>query len=227
MINFVICEDEDILASKYINVIDKFMMRNDAEYKIHRFKGYTKDWEKFVTTNTEFKIHLLDIRTSAGSGIDAARRIREEFDDWVSMIIIITAYSEYKYEALGKRLMLVDFINKLDRCESKLRESLLICIKHYNNRHKVLRYTYKNTAYSIELRHILYIEREPESKVCKIVTIYGTYPIQGTIKSVLKNLDSRFFKSCRGTIVNSAMGIKDFFKQDNKKEVVRYVRGLR
>ena len=37
MINFVICEDEDILASKYINVIDKFMMRNDAEYKIHRY----------------------------------------------------------------------------------------------------------------------------------------------------------------------------------------------
>ena len=48
MINFIICEDEDVLASNYINVIDKFMMNNDAEYKIHRYTGYTKDWEDYA-----------------------------------------------------------------------------------------------------------------------------------------------------------------------------------
>lgn len=243
MINFVICEDEEILLKKYCVEIEKFMMNYDIDYKFHTYNGYNEAWKKYAQTDDGFKVYLLDIRTEEGSGLDAARRIREEYDDWVSMIIIISSYSEYKYEALGKRLMLVDFINKLDRCEAKLIESLLICIKHYNNRHKVLRYTYKNTAYSIELRHILYIEREPESKVCKIVTIYGTYPIQGTIKSVLKNLDSRFFKSCRGTIVNSEQIVSynkklnkikfktgeetDSVSRDNKKEVVRYVRGLR
>lgn len=29
MINFIICEDEDILADKYIKEIDRFMMSND------------------------------------------------------------------------------------------------------------------------------------------------------------------------------------------------------
>ena len=197
MINFVICEDEDILASKYINVIDKFMMRNDAEYKIHRFKGYTKDWEKFVTTNTEFKIHLLDIRTSAGSGIDAARRIREEFDDWVSMIIIITAYSEYKYEALSKRLMLVDFINKLDDFEIRLQEAFQICMKHYDKKFKSIKYNYHNVSYNVDFKDILYIEKEQESKRCIIRTIHGDFYIQRSLGDIAKELDKRFLKCSR------------------------------
>ena len=53
MINFIICEDEDILADKYIKEIDRFMMSNDEEYKIHRFKGYTKKWEEFVKSNKQ------------------------------------------------------------------------------------------------------------------------------------------------------------------------------
>ena len=54
--------------------------------------------------------------------------------DWVSIIIIITAFNEFKYEALGNRLYLLDFINKLNRCETKLKEDLEIAIKHYDNR---------------------------------------------------------------------------------------------
>ena len=58
MINFVICEDEDILAKKYISEIDKFMMSNDAEYKIYRFRGYTDKWEDFVQSDKDFKITM-------------------------------------------------------------------------------------------------------------------------------------------------------------------------
>ena len=64
MINFIICEDEDVLASNYINVIDKFMMNNDAEYNIHRYTGYTKDWEDYAKNEKEFKIYILDIKTN-------------------------------------------------------------------------------------------------------------------------------------------------------------------
>lgn len=242
MINFVICEDEDILASKYINVIDKFMMRNDAEYKIHRFKGYTKDWEKFVTTNTEFKIHLLDIRTSAGSGIDAARRIREEFDDWVSMIIIITAYSEYKYEALSKRLMLVDFINKLDDFEIRLQEAFQICMKHYDKKFKSIKYNYHNVSYNVDFKDILYIEKEQESKRCIIRTIHGDFYIQRSLGDIAKELDKRFLKCSRSIYVNVEQ-IEFYNYKENiikfkcgetlnavprekRKELERHVRGL-
>ena len=114
MINFIICEDEKELLKEYKNQIDKFMMKYDIEYKCDTFDCYDDKWKNAVQNIKGFKIYLLDIRTEDGSGIDAARLIREEYYDWVSMIIMISGFPEYRYEALGKRLMLVDFINKLD-----------------------------------------------------------------------------------------------------------------
>ena len=242
MINFIICEDEEVLAKKYMDVIDKFMMNNDDEYKIRRFTGYTKEWEEFVKGTKEYKIYLLDIKTAKGSGIDAARKIREEFDDWVSMIMIISAYSEYKYEALSKRLMLVDFINKLEDFEVKLYEDLQICMKNYNKKYKCIKYNYRNTSYNIDLRNILYIEKEADSKRSMIKTVHGDYYIQGSLENVSKSLDKRFLKCSRSVFVNLEQvefyNYKDnivTFKngvtlnsipREKRKELERHVRGL-
>lgn len=243
MINFVICEDEDVLAAKHIREVDRFMMNNDIEYKIHRFTGYNQAWKDYAKSEKDFKIYLLDIKTAEGSGIDAARRIREEYDDWVSMIIIITAYSEYKYEALGKRLMLVDFINKLDNYETRLREALQICMKNYDRKFKSIKYNYRNVSYSIELRTILYIEKEQDSKRSLIKTTNGIFYIQGNLSDVAKKLDKRFIKCSRSLYVNieqvehySTKTNVIVFKnkerlvavaRDKRKELEEYVRGLR
>lgn len=242
MLNFIICEDEDVLTAQYKHEIDKFMMQYDIEYKYHLYKGYTAEWKKYAQKEDGFKVYLLDIKTVEGSGLDAARLIREEYDDWSSMIIIITAYGQYRYDALSKRLMLVDFINKLDKFENKLRESLEICLKNYCHRPKALRYTYKNTSYNIEFRHILYIEKEQDAKKCVIKSINGEFPMPGTLNSITKKLDNRFVKCCRSVVVNLEQ-VESYntktnvitFKTKNKleavarekrKEFANYVRGI-
>ena len=202
MINFIICEDKPELLKEYKNQIDKFMMKYDIEYKCHTFDCYDNKWKIEINKIKGFKIYLLDIKTETGSGIDAARLIREEDDDWVSMIIMISGFQEYKYEALGKRLMLVDFINKLDHSEQKLKEALLICMKNYDNKYKSIKYTYKSIAYNIEFRNIIKIEKEQESKRCIIYTDERKYYIQGSLNDVLTKLDKRFFKCSRGTAIN-------------------------
>lgn len=240
MINFIVCEDEDILLKKYKRKIDNFMMNYDVDYKIHEYKGYTDKWKEYAQKEDGFKIYLLDIKTEQGSGIDAARLIREEYDDWNSMIMIITSYTQYKYEALAKRLMLVDFV---DNCDKQLKDALFICMKHYDKRPKILKYSYKNMIYNLEYRQILYIEKELDSKRCKIVTIHGNYFIQGTINHVYTLLDNRFAKCSRSAIVNleqiESYDVKDnviTFKnkvtmdtisRDKKKEIADYVRGVR
>ena len=172
---------------------------NDTDEIIKKFKKALVEDSTLALANL---IYLLDIRTEDGSGIDAARLIREEYDDWVSMIIMISGFPEYRYEALGKRLMLVDFINKLDHPEQKLQDALLICMKNYDNKYKSLKYTYKNVAYNIEFRTIIKIEKEIDSKRCAIYAEDGKHYIQGSLNDVLEKLDKRFFKCNRGVALN-------------------------
>lgn len=242
MINFIICEDEPELLKEYKYQIDRFMMKYDIDYKTHMFTSYDSKWEKSVRKIKGFKVYLLDIKTANGSGINAARQIREEYDDWVSMIIMISGYAEYKYEALGKRLMLVDFINKLDHSEQKLQDALLICLKHYDNKYKSLRYTYKNIAYNVEFRSIIKIEKEMDSKRCIIHAEEGDYPIKGTLNEVLQKLDKRFFKCNRSIAINveqvqyynlgknvAVLKNGEEFKdvsRNKKKEMFNHVRGV-
>ena len=242
MINFVICEDEPELLKEYKYQIDKFMMKYDMDYTCYTFDCYDKNWKTTIRNLVGFKIYLLDIKTEKGTGLDAARMIREEFDDWVSMIIMISGHPEYRYEALGKRLMLVDFINKIEHPERKLQDALLICMKNYDNKYKALRYKYKNTAYNIEFRSIVKIEREQGSKRCIIYTDEGKFFIQESLNDLLKKLDKRFFKCSRGVAINvekvesynfkentAKLKNKEEFKdvsREKRREMFNRVRGL-
>lgn len=242
VINFIICEDENILSNRYKTEIDKFMMNYDIDYKYHTFKGYTEEWKEYVQKEDGFKIYILDIKTAKGSGLDAARLIREEYDDWVSMIIIVTAYSEYKYDALSKRLMLVDFINKLDNFEVRFKEALSICMKNYDKKPITLKYTYKNIAYNIPLGQILYIEKEPDMKRCVIKTLNDKFYIPGSLNSIMKQIDKRFIKCSRSVALNieqiqsydtktNLITFKNKEKlqavsREKRKEVANHVRGI-
>ena len=243
MINFVICEDEPVLLKQYVSEIDRFMMRYDMDYKCHTFQGYDEKWKEYAKKADGFKIYLLDIKTAKGSGLDAARLIREEYDDWVSMIMIITAYNEYKYEALEKRLMLVDFINKLSNFEANFEKALTKCIKNYDNRPKCYKYTYKNNVYNIDLSQIITIEKEQDDKKCIIKTATTKYDAPGSLNTILKSLDDRFIKCYRNLVINLEQ-IEKYIQKENKivfkdgsnttaisrnkkKEIINYVRGLR
>lgn len=202
MINFIVCEDEKVLREETKDVIISLMMNYDIDYKISEFEGYGKEFEEEVEKEYGFKIYLLDIKTEEGSGIDAARVIREQYDDWNSVIILITSYSEYKYEALCSRLFLLDYINKLDNCEKKIREDLVIAMKHYDHKYNMLSYEYNHTYYKVEYRQMIYIEKEPDSKRCIIRTIEGKQVIPGTLNEVYKKLDRRFLKVHKSMIIN-------------------------
>ena len=202
MINFVVCEDEKDIRKIEVNEIIKFMMNLDMDYKIHEFSDYNKDFEDYAKKDDGFKIYLLDIVTRKTSGINAARKIREEFDDWVSVIMMVTSHPEYKYEALSSRLYLLDFVNKLNNMEEKIKENLTIAMKHFDNRQKQISYVYNRNLYNIELREIIYIEKEQDSKRCIIKTKYGKQIIPGTLNSLYQKLDDRFMKTHKSLIIN-------------------------
>lgn len=202
MVNFIVCEDEKVLRNETKDIIDSLMMNYDIDYKINEFDGYNNKFEEIVKKDTGFKIYLLDIKTKKGSGIDAARIIREQYDDWNSVIILITSYSEYKYEALCSRLFLLDYINKLDNCQKKIKEDLVIAMKHYDNKCNMLSYEYNHIYYKVEYRQMIYIEKEPDSKRCIIKTTEGKQTIPGTLNEIYDKLDNRFLKVHKSMVIN-------------------------
>ena len=169
------------------------MMNYDQKYKIFHFEGYDDSFEEFVKKEMGFKIYFLDIKTKCKSGLDAARIIREKYDDWVSIIVVVTSHEEYRYEALGNRLYLMDFINKLNG---------------YNKRHKALSFEYNHIFHKIEFRDIVNIEKEQDSKRCIIRTTYGTIYMPGTLNDIISKLDDRFLKVHRSLIVNKDKIVK-------------------
>lgn len=221
MINFIICEDEKEIRKNTKSCIVSFMMNYDIDYKIYEFDSYNKKFEDIVKEDNGFKIYFLDIKTNNGSGLDAARMIREKYDDWVSAIIIMTSYAEYKYEALSSRLYLLDFIVKFDNCDKKIKEDLLIAMKSYDKRYKMLSYEYNHTYYKLEYRQIIYIEKEPDSKRCIIKTKYGEQVIPGTLSEVYKKLDDRFLKIHKSMIVN----VNEISKYEIRKNKITFKNG--
>lgn len=203
MLNFVVCDDEKEFREVIIKEIEKFMMNYDVNYKVYQFETYDEDFEKVARSDLGFKVYFFDIKTKNGSGLDAARFIREELEDWNSIIVIVTAFAEYRYEALSNRLYLLDFISKFDNCKAKIKEILKIIYKNYNSREKCLSYEYNYTFYKIELKNIIFIEKEQDSKRCIIYTTYGTFKAPFTLVSIAKQLDKRFLKVHKSLILNT------------------------
>jgi len=220
MINFLICEDNQTFANTVKRIVNNYMMNFDIDYNCRIFSGYGEEFKKIAKADDiGFKVFLLDIKTKEGSGLDAARMIREELDDWVSIIAIITSFNQYKYEALGNRLYLMDFINKLDNCEVNIKKMLERSMKHYDKRYKSLSYEYNHNMKKIEFRHIIYVEKEQDSKRCIIKTTYGMHVIPKTLNDTLKLLDERFIKVHRSMIINT--DYIDEYKHDSNEIIFK------
>lgn len=202
MLNFIIYDDEKKFLDKNKKIIDKIMMNSDYDYKCFLFDDFNDQFKDVIKNDLGLKIYLLDIEGKSKSGLDIVRLIREKYDDWCSIIIMITSHNEFKYDALSNRLYLMDFINKLDNWEEILSEDINRIVKSYSSCSDCLTYEFNHSLKRIEYKNIIYIEKEKDSKKCIIHTTYGDYPIVSTICEVLDMLSDAFIKISRSTIIN-------------------------
>lgn len=118
MINFIVCEDNDIILNRNIDIINKAMFNNNIAYKIYKFSSYDDELKRIIKSNIENKIYILDIELDNRSGIDISREIRNE--DLNSFIIISTAHTEYLPYTIKSKLLIFDFVSKFDDYENNL-----------------------------------------------------------------------------------------------------------
>ena len=235
MIDFIIVEDDLYYINKSKEIIDKVMMNYDINYS---FIAYDKYRKEFISKDN-FKVYIIDYNKKSKEMI---KYIREELDDWKSLIIIMYNHTEEKLKILKENLFIVDYINKNKSFKQKLLRNIQICLKNYDQRPNSLRYMYKDVLYNIDFQKIIYIEKEQESKRCIIKTTDKDYYYLGSLNSLMKILDKRFIKCSRSFIVNveqmTSYDIKsnlmtfkndisiDAVSRENKKLIINYLRGI-
>ncbi len=202
MINFILYEDSKVARESYKKVIFKLIGSNKQIYQIFEFDKYDQKTEEALNNIDGKKIYLLDVEVPGKNGIDLAREIRNN-NDWDSQIILITSHEEFRSFTYLSKLLMLDFISKMDDVKTKLYETLALALNIVSIK-KALSFSNKNGSYQVPYDDILYIEKEVNDNNCKIVTANKTYVTRDTINHLdqeLKN-DYRFFKTHRGCIVN-------------------------
>jgi DNA-binding LytR/AlgR family response regulator len=226
MTNFIIVEDNKNHKKRAKDIIVSFMMKNKYEFNIYEFDDYCQELINCINKNRSEAVYLLDLELPNGDGIDIARYIRNECNDWRSPIIICTAHTSLAFEAYKQRLQILDFIGKCFDVEENIVENLKICMKMLEN-DKSYRYRYKNIDYSISYDAINYIQRIGRRTL--IQTTKEKYYQNISIKEIKEKLPKYFVISSKGILLNTKNINKInwnessvYFKDNTKDYLVSY-----
>ena len=234
MLNFVIVDDNKLQRKRINKIIFSHMMNNKIDFKIYEFDDYNDKLIGYIDKNSIESVYILDLELPNGDGIDVARYIRYEKNNWICPIIIITAHSSLYYEVYKQRLQVLDFIGKCECIEDVLGESIDICLKMLN-KEKTYKYSYKGIDYTINYNSIDYVQRD--GRKTKIVTKEKTYYQNISINEIKEIFPSFFKLSSKGILINCKNvdninwndltvtfkdGIKDYLvSKSHKKELTQ------
>ena len=196
MINFVIVDDNNMHRKKVSSIIMAIMMNNKVSFEIQEFGDFNSTLLNYFKNPKPNSIYILDLELPSGDGIDIARKIRDEYNDWTSPIIILTAHTSLYFQVYKQRLQILDFIGKSDNIEKNINENIAICLRMLNM-DRIYKFTYRHTDYTIPINKIDYIQRD--DRRIKIVCKNEEYYTIDTINSIKDNFPSYFIISCKGT----------------------------
>lgn len=200
MVNFIVCEDNNIILNRNVDIINKTMFNNNIPYKIYKFLSYDSELKKVIKEQIENKIYILDIELGDISGIDISREIRK--DDLNSFIIISTAHTEYLPYTIKSKLLIFDFVSKFDDYDNNLSRVITNILSSYQDTKKLIIQD-KDKVIEIDLNDILKIKYNQQSKRTDITTKNNLYHVYKPMEVICKNLDRRFKRINDNSIINS------------------------
>lgn len=196
MIDFLVCDDNLKVINDVVNVINKVMIKNNMNYKIHKFVDYDDKFMNLLKTGANYKIYILDIETPTASGIDIARKIR--IKDKNSPIIFITGHEELGHTVLKSCLNFLTFISKYDDCLNKLEHAIIEALDTLGSR-QTIEFLEHGIKYNLALNNILYVTRDTIERKTIIKTDSNEFRVYITLEKfneLAKNSLTKTHKSC-------------------------------
>ncbi|MCT4507729.1 MAG: LytTR family DNA-binding domain-containing protein [Tepidibacter sp.] len=214
MINFIICEDDEIMAKKVVSIINNYIKKQENKASIGLIKDSGEGVIDYVKQNTHKKnIYILDINLKNNqNGMHIAKEIRK-YDDNGEMIFL-TSYTTMVMYIFKYKLRALDFIDKQDNIEQRILENLENIFNKLSNKKSkepFIMVKCGTRTYVLKFDEIINIQTTSINGKLRASTIDGQIEFYANLKDINKNLDERFYRSHRGCIIN-----KDYIKMINK-----------
>lgn len=209
MINFIICDDNLMITKNVSEIIDRVMIKNDLQYEKHIFNNYNKDFLNIIKKPLLNKIYILDIETPSESGINMARKIRQ--NDIDSVIIFLTSHYELGSVLLEDEIMFLTFISKFNNQEARIISAINKALKMIGHK-QAIRFEDRGTVYTIPLKDILYITRDSVDRKTIIKTDYTEFKVNKSFQEIFGMLNNSFVQTYRSCVAN-----KDRISSVNRK----------
>lgn len=228
MLKVYICEDIPKQLEHLRDIIDDIIDANNLDMEMYCYTSDPVILEKAVKSNFYAGIYFLDIYLNAKiDGFEVAEFIRKYDLRGFIVFVTIDAQSylltmEYGFEALGYivktpnndlRERLSHFLLLAQRRMMEVREQ----------RNEILRFKASKIWHAIDYKNIISLEIDDENRHRIVLyAINERMDFYGTLTEIEKNLDERFVRIDKSTIINIEM-IEKFDYRERK--VIMYNKG--
>jgi DNA-binding LytR/AlgR family response regulator len=199
--NIAICDDDIMSLNKIEDFIRLYFSNDNTEYTVNKFPS----GEKLIEQNSldfPYNLIFLDIKMNELSGLDVARKIREQSQQVV--IVFITSYIDFAlagYKVDAARYILKNsssFQLEFDECMNAV-------MKKYRLNDRIQRYEFQNGSRDVHINRIVYIESSLHKVIFHIeekdkVATYYLYAKLDDIESELP--DANFCRVHKSFLVN-------------------------
>ena len=190
-----VCDDDRAIREELFRLIQKQVSEADImEYQ---------SGEELINARGNFDIYFLDIEMGEVSGMDIARRIREQEESGRqrSIIIFVTGYREYMEAAFDVNAFhyLIKPIDT-EKFSEVFKRAWKEAAVFYEQEKKYIIVKSSGTQQKILLKNIYYIESGNKKVIFH--TTNGTLEVYGKMEELEKGLGNTFYRCHRCYLVN-------------------------
>ncbi len=214
MVNVVICDDDKELTKEYQNYVSEM---KDKISQLTVYNSAQKLYDDLNFFGKSFDIFLLDIEIGNNSGIDLAKKIRE--NDKNAIIIFLTSYPQYALDTF--QVVTFDFLVK-PVTKEKIQTVLNKAIEYISLSKQNFSFSFKKDRYSIPFNKICYIQKR--GRKAYIYTDKKTYECNLNLKKIWEKLEEKSFVSIGNSCIVNISKIEEIQSEhvilENDKKLV-------
>lgn len=229
-----VCDDDWAIIEQIEEYIEAIHDKS-LEYEVF---FCAEELQRYISEQDEnFDVFILDIEMKEMSGIDFAKKLRE--NDVNALIIFMTSHSQYVFDVF--ETITFDFIEKPLTVE-KIKKVLEKTKKYLGIAKKSFVFSYRKNNYSIAFSNISYLEKEGR-KVWVYTTDEKRYQCNMTLAEIWSQLDIETFGMLNKSLIVNISKIEGIigenvilqdgknlyisrnYKKELKKKHLDYLRG--